>query len=211
MGIIRRAKFPQQSPLTRYRDARTAICAYLTDPVRSVNPLAVAEAALRQRATDTSVGSLTRDDARLSLDVIAAIQGMNNQLRSFDFQPAPAEQPKLRIAGVEVSVRADMLVHGSTRTQEQIGAAVLRMTLDNAETDAAKAQRREVGTYVATLARFHTDQHLARNRQPANRLCMSIDVQHGEVFVAPNANTRRMTDIENVCRMIAAIWPSLEQ
>lgn len=210
MGIIRRAKFPQASPIIRYRDARTAVCAYLTDPVRSVNPLAVAEATLRHRANDPAVSSLARDDARLSLEVIAAIQGLNNQLRGFDFQPAPADQPKLRISGVEVSVRADMLVHGSVRAQEQIGAAVLRMTLDNAETEAAKALRREVGTYVATLARFHTDQHLAGDRQPANRLCMSIDVQHGEVFAAPNANTRRMNDIENACRMIAAIWPSIE-
>jgi hypothetical protein len=35
---------------------------------------------------------------------------------------------------------------------------------------------------------------------------MSIDVQHGEVFTAPDSNTRRMNDLENACRFIAALW-----
>jgi hypothetical protein len=68
-----------------------------------------------------------------------------------------------------------------------------------------------MGLYVATLARLHVDQHIAAstNRAVANRLCMSIDVQHGEVFQAPDSNTRRMNDVENACRFIAALWPTV--
>lgn len=168
----------------------------------------VAEAMLSQRMTDMSVSPLMRDDASHSIDVLHAIQNMANKLGPFDFQPAPTKQGKLTISGVEVSVHADLLVHGSRKGQDQIGAAILRMTQDDAETDGAKAKRKEMGLFVATIARLHIDQNLKTSRTGANRLCMSIDVQHGEVFLAPDANTQRIKNLEAACQMIAAMWPS---
>src|SRR3569623_1045680 len=98
------------------------------------------------------------------------------------------------LADVENSDRADLLVNGSSRGQELIGAAVLRMPQDDAESATARSRRRDMGLYVATMARIHADQNIApaSNRTVANRLCMSVDVQHGEVFQAPDANTSRL-------------------
>lgn len=211
ISIVRRAKSPQTPPIIRYRDARGPICAYLSDPNRRVNPLVDAEQMFRQRAEDTAESALRQDDARQSIEVLQAIQRMRNQLAAFDFIQAPANQDRLTLGGVEVSARADLLVHGSARGQELIGAAILRMTQDDAETENARTRRRDMGLYVATIARLHVDQHIAptTNRAVSNRLCMSIDVQHGEVFQAPDANTRRMNDLENACRFIAALWPAV--
>ncbi|WP_176086903.1 hypothetical protein [Martelella sp. HB161492] len=209
MGIVRRAKYPQTPPIIRYRDVRSVLCQYLSDPLRPVNRLVDAEDIFQQRIDDPSIRDLARDDARHSIDVLHAIQGMQNQLASFDFHHAPQDQDKLEIAGVEVSVRADLLLHASARGVQQIGAAVLRMTMDDAETDAARQKRREMGIYAATLARLHLDQNIPTDRQPVNRLCLSIDIQHGEVFEAPNSSTRRINDIESVCRVIAALWPTI--
>ena len=212
MGIIRRAKFPPTVLITRYRDARTAIAGYLASPTRDLNPLAAARGVLRQRLDDASSSALARDDARHSLDALDAIVRMRNRVAEYDFQSAPARQGKLLLSGVEVSVRAELLVHGSTRTTEQIGAAVFRLTVDDATTEAAATRRREIGTYVATLARMHVDASIPLgDREPANRLCMAIDVQHGEVFVAPNASTRRMNDLTNACAFIGAVWPGVER
>jgi hypothetical protein len=196
IGIIRRAKNPQAPPIIRYRDARPPICAYLADANRRVNPLVAAEEMLQQRAEDPIESSLRQDDARHSIEVLHAIQGMANRLGPFDFVPAPNNQGKLTLADVEISVRVDLLVHGSSRGgQNQIGAAVLRMTQDDADTESAKDKRREMGVCVATLARLHVDQNIPHDgREVANRLCMSIDVQHGELFQAPESNTRRMND-----------------
>ena len=58
----------------------------------------------------------------------------------------------------------------------------------------------------ATLLLRQIERSPISNRHPAARLCMSIDIQHGEIFVAPNSNARRMSDIENACLMIAAVW-----
>jgi hypothetical protein len=209
LGIIRRAKHPQIPPIIRYRDVRPPICRYLSDRMRSVNPLVTAESMFVQRSQDPNESALRQDDARHSLEVLQAIQAMANQLAAFDFHAAPQSQPMLSMAAVEISVRADLLVHGTARGREQIGAAVLRMTQDDAETDAARAKRQDMGFYVATLARLHLESNIPSNREPANRLCLSIDVQHGEVFACPSSNTRRRNDLENACRFITAMWPTI--
>lgn len=208
LGIIRRAAEPQTYVTTRYKDARTAIKTFLADQGRRVNPLIDAEQMFEQRADDPAESALRQDDARQSIEAIHAVQSLANQLASYSFVKAPNSQPKLVISGVEVSVRADLWVHGASRGVEQIGGALLRLTQDDAETPTAIAKRREMGLHVATLMRMHIDQNNPlTNRAPVNRLCMSIDVRHGQVFVAPNANTRRMNDITAACAMIAAIWP----
>lgn len=209
VGIIRRAKYPIAPPIIRYRDVRAPLCGYLSDRLRSVNPLVTAETMFAQRAQDPSESALRQDDARHSIEVLHAIQAMSNQLAGFDFHTAPQNQPTLSMSGVEISVRADLLVHGAVRTREQIGAAILRMTQDDADTDAARTKRQDMGCYVAMLARLHLEMNITSTREPANRLCLSIDVQHGEAFACPNASTRRRNDLENACRFIAAMWPTI--
>jgi hypothetical protein len=209
IGIIRRAKHPQIPPIIRYRDVRPPLCHYLSDRLRSVNPLVTAEAMFIHRSQDSSESALRQDDARHSIEVLRAIQAMANQLAGFDFHAAPQNQPTLNMVSVEISVRADLLVHGTVRNREQIGAAILRMTQDDADTDAARSRRQDMGFYVATLARLHLEINIESTRELANRLCLSIDVQHGEAFACPNASTRRRNDLENACRFIAAMWPTI--
>lgn len=203
LGIVKRAKTPIIPPVIRYKDARPAITSYLTDPAKKLNPLVTAEQMFQQRVTDMSESTLRRDDAAKSIEVLHAIQGMQNQLSTYNFAPAPAKQGKLVLSGVEVSVYADMLVY----SKDNIGAALLRMTQDDASTEAAIEKRKQMGLYVATMVRLHIDQNIQTDLKPANKLCMSIDVQHGEVFVAPNSNTRRVNDLTAACQMIAALWP----
>lgn len=206
LGIVRRAKHPQVPPIIRYRDVRPIVCSFLADDNRSVNRLTQGEQTFRQRMDDPAETSLRQDDARASIEVLRSVQGLSNQLGQFTFRTAPNQQPKLDLAGVEVSVRADLLVSAPIRGADHAGVAVLRLTQDDADTDAARSRRREMGLYVATLARMHIEQNFVPTSPISNRLCMSIDIQHGEVFQTPDANTRRRNDLENACRFISAIW-----
>lgn len=208
-GIVKRAKSPQVPPIIRYKDVRGPICEHLASASRSGNPLIAAEAMFEQRQSDSSMSALMQDDARNSIEVIHGIQRMQNQLGQYAFRNAPQRQEKLLIEGLEVSIRADLLVDGTNRRGDDlIGAAVLRMTQSGETTESALTKRREMGLYVATMAKAHVEQNLAGNFLPTNNLCMSIDVQHGEVFTAPNSLTRRMNDLTNACRFIVAIWPT---
>jgi hypothetical protein len=209
IGIIRRAKFPQAPPLIRYRDVRPAVCAYLADDTRSVNPLTSAEQMFQQRIGDTAESSLRQDDARASILVLHALTGMRNLLVPYTFRQAPQSQPKLNLSGVDVSVRPDLRVTAPIRNVDHAGAALLRLTQSDSASDSAITKRREMGLYVATMVRMHVDQHMLSNLPVANRLCMSIDVQHGELFQAPDSNTRRTNDLTSACRMISALWPTI--
>jgi hypothetical protein len=185
---------------------RAPICAYLSDPRRNLKPLLVAEGMFRQRSEDPSESPLRRDDAKSSIEIINAIQRMGNTISKYEFHVAPQDQEKILINGVEISVKADLIVHGFSRGVHQVGAAVLRMTQDDAATDAARERRREMGYVVATLVRLHVERNLRSDGLPANKLCMSIDVQHGDAFVAPANNTRRLNDIESACLVISQMW-----
>ncbi|WP_322889337.1 MULTISPECIES: hypothetical protein [unclassified Yoonia] len=209
ISIVKNAKHPQKSPIIRYSDARRAIVEHLCDLTRSNAPLIAAEQMLMQRSADPAESSLRQDDAVKSIEVMQSLQGMSNQTSGYLFLAAPSKQLKLLIGGVEVSVYADMLVHGHEKGSDQIGAAILRMTQDDSATEAAKEKRRNMGLYVATLLILHIDQNLKGLREPANRLCMSIDVQHGEVFIAPKAMTQRAKDIKSACQVISALWSTV--
>lgn len=104
------------------------------------------------------------------------------------------------LSGVEISVRADLWVYGEHRGEDQIGAAIFRMTQDTG------GRRDDMGKYVATLLRMHLDQNNPTDRSPTNRLCMAVDVRHGEVITAPASNARRINDLEAACRVIHALW-----
>ncbi|MEQ5827842.1 hypothetical protein J3456_10790 [Sulfitobacter sp. NFXS29] len=199
-SIIRRNYDPQPFIVTRYQDARSAIKTYLSDLSRSQNPLNEAISMFEQRAVDPAESDTRQDDARQSIEVLNSLRLMDNQLGRYQFQDAPHSQPKLVLAGVEISVRADLWVYGEKRGQEQVGGAILRMTQDDG------ARRGDMGRYVATMLRMYIDQNNPTDRTPANRLCMSIDVRHGEVVAAPASNARRMNDLEAACRVIHALW-----
>ena len=162
---------------------------------------------MEQREADPASNAKRKEDASLTKEVLHAIQGMHNLLAGYDFHPAPARQNKLYIAGVEISVRADLLVHGRSGRTDYIGAALLRMTKDDASTSMAEDRRKRMGQFAAVLAYLHVMQNLASgNRVARHALCMAIDVQHGAVFLAPRNYKRRQSDIESACTIIAALW-----
>ena len=206
IGIIQRALEQPAYTVIRYRDARDAIRAFLADPARNIKPLVIAEQALSHRSGDQSGSALRQEDARLSIEVLHAMQGMQNSVAPYSFTLAPARQKKLWIAGVEVSVHADLMVQGLGRDADKVGAAMLRMTKDDASSSIAKERRKRMGLYVATLVSMHVGHNISTTRQLSNKLCMSIDVQHGQVFTAPPSNTRRVNDLTNACRFIASLW-----
>jgi hypothetical protein len=206
LSIIRRAADPQTFVTTRYKDVRELLRTFLADPARNVNRLHAAELTFTNRAEDPAESALRQDDALKSIEVLRALRGMSNQLAAYSFSVAPQSQPKLILSGVEVSVRADLWVHGASRGRDQVGGAILRMTQDDSGSSTAAEKRREMGSYVATLIRMHVDQVQPMQVEASSRLCLSIDVQHGQVFTAPNAVTRRINDLRSACTAIAALW-----
>ena len=87
MTIIRRAKERPTYIATRYKDARNTICSFLADPIRNLSHLVTAEQMLDQRSKDASESCLRQDDARQSIKVLHAIQGIAEHLGQARVQP----------------------------------------------------------------------------------------------------------------------------
>ena len=113
------------------------------------------------------------------------------------------------IAGVEVSVYCDLLILREFKGVDQIGALLFRLTQpEDDESEKAADKRREMGLFAATLVHMQVTQNLAGNREPTFSLCWSVDVQNGDVHIAPRTYLTRVKSIENACRFIAAMWNS---
>ncbi len=209
LGILKRAKFPSTSTVIRYKDVRSVINKFLSDRTRNLDRLLNAEQMFEQRMEDPAVSALMQDDASNSIEVLKSIARMSNKLSAYDFHPSPKSQSHLVISNVRVSVYADLIVEGLIKGVKHRGAAILRMTQDNSETEAAKSKRREMGLFAATILRMHVDQNLSGDDLVSNKFCMSIDIQCGEAFSAPPQNATRQKNIEAVCQMIASYWPSI--
>jgi len=209
LGILRRSKFHQAPVIVPYREVRLIIREFLSDGKRNVNRLIEAEKMFEQKSQNNSYSTFIKNDSENSIDVLHGIQRMANQLNAYKFLKSPKKQEKLIISDVQVSVHADLLIEAPIKGDKHMGAAILRMSQDNSDTEDAKSKRRTMGLYVATLIRMHIDNSLKKDLPVANRLCMSIDIQHGEAFQAPNSNTKRQKDIESACQMIASHWPNI--
>jgi hypothetical protein len=205
IGIIRRSREAATAVVVRYSDARQIARAHLADPTRNARLLSAAIQNFEQRSEDAALTPFAREDARLSIDVLNHLLGMQNLTAGYMFVEAPRDQQSLTLAGVAVAVNLDLLVTRARGTVDQIGGALFRFTKADDETDSAAAKRREMGMYAATLAYMQTQQ-LAGNRQAHHQLSLSIDVQCREIHIAPRTFAQRMTNLENACRFIAALW-----
>ncbi len=130
-----------------------------------------------------------------------------NLLSGYIFLPAPARQAPLAIGGVAVSVNLDLLVKREKNDRAECGGVLFRLTkADEDETEAAAGKRKEMASYAATLVQMQVRVTLASGAIAHHDLCMSIDVQSGDVHTAPRNFAVKAQRIEAECRFIAAIW-----
>ena len=88
--------------------------------------------------------------------------------------------------------------------QDQIGAAIFRMMKYDDPKESTK--RNEMGIYVAVLLKLMLDRHNHSPRVPVNKLCMAIDVQRGQVVLAPRTFKRHSNNLHSACSLIASHW-----
>lgn len=212
MGILRQAKNPGQNrPLIiQYQHARRGIAACLQSPEAINRIVAAAVTNLEQRRDDSSNGPLVRDDAQRSIDVIETFQRTVNILNFSGavFGPAPAPSSSMVIAGVEVSVAPDAIARVTRGAEQRVGEVFIRCTIGTTG-DVAENRRAEANGHLATIAHMHAVQHLGHLGTPHAPTSMVIDVPRQVVVTGPANTTRRVRNIEDACRMIAAVWPTI--
>ena len=208
IGIIRKARDSTTQARAYYSDLRAGLKTFLASPLRDTRLLDTLGNSLQQRASDTSLTSQRRQEAELSLGALEAFQRVGkNRLAGYTFLPAPRRQDTLMISGVTVSVFLDLLVRREKPNRVECGGVLFRLSkADEDETEAANSKRREMGAYAATLAQMQVRSMNNGEMVPSPDLCMSVDVQAGDVQFAKRDFVQRAQRLEAECRFIAAMW-----
>ena len=206
IGIIQRSRDFKTAASARYNTVRGDIRAYLCDHGRTRRTLAALHNKYQEMADDEALGNWKREDARLSLEVLASLARMENQIAGGRFLPAPTRQAPLVLSGVTVSIYLNVLMTRERAGTNEIGGVLFRLSKSDEETDAATAKRREIGTYAATLALMQKRACHSSGGQPHHQLCASFDIQCEDVHWAPRNYVSKAKAMEDACRFIAAIW-----
>ena len=200
--IIKDQKRPKDYIVPRYTQAQGAIVAYLTATSR--NDARLSEAVDR---LGSSPASSEWDEQRRSL-CAEAIQSFLDlvddlELDGLVLKAGNAEQPRLLIAGVEVSVRPELIVvQSGSRGAPAGGALKLYFSKVNPLGE-------ESGAYVGTMVHQFINEYPTSEGPCDHRLCRVADVFAGRIHSAPRSYVRRRSDIRAACEEIARAWPDL--
>ena len=118
-------------------------------------------------------------------------------------------QPHLNINGVDISVNLDLKSQRTYSGKNQVGGIICRFTKSDSGTSAAITKREDMGRYVATLAHLRISQD-AGDRDAYRGLSMAVDVQFGQAIQCPPNYAQRVTNMENACRFISAMWDPIK-
>jgi hypothetical protein len=206
-SIIKDAKFPKTSIVARYDAARTAIAGFLCDQTRSARRFSDAAADLSARESRPDASDWIKNDCRLSIEAINTFQRAYNSLglARFDCRPVSSNQPKLIVAGVDVSVSLDATLHREDAEGVRfVGGAILLFS----KTETSGRQREDRCKTSAVLAALFSEQHLTYLGQTDPKLCFSIDVFGSKPYQCPSSFKRKLDHIQDSCEEVALRWPT---
>lgn len=128
------------------------------------------------------------------IDIVPSLSFLGHAMTLGAHAPA-----SLRLSGVDVSVRPDLIVTSQTKAGPAIGGVKFNVSKGAIHT-------KESSEYVGALM----VEYLGQLGQPVNyALCSAIDVFGKKVMPAPKATANRMKDAVSACAEIARVWPAL--
>ncbi|MFA9288046.1 hypothetical protein ACCQ08_24930 [Comamonas sp. SY3] len=201
--IVQDQKYPSTSVVARYRLAQAPIAAFLRGG-RDPQIINTAIATLRAPFDGTE---WTLDDRWNTADALERFLEVADSLPSSKdekYTQGDTSAPKLNIAGVDVSVRPDLLIKFTNRGAEYTGAVKFHFIKnpDSALTHAGSE-------YVSVLMHRWLEEFGPDGSKPSHAHCICIDVFRGSMVTAPKSTTRRMTEVTAACEEVAARWQVL--
>ena len=196
--LIDTQKHPPDPRYLRYPDAQRAITDFLCQGQD--------EAVLRRhqhRLATTVFGHVF--DAQRAESCLEALEAWRRVhpglgLGGLVLTEVGAEPPALRLEGVEVHVRPQVVVQEvDERGESRIGVLKLYFSKHHPLEERS-------GQYIATLLEAFCEQHLGVLGPIEPKRVMVVDVFAARAWTAPKARARRLCDVRRACEEIAARW-----
>jgi hypothetical protein len=200
--ILYDAKHPQDYITPFYRDASEAIAKAIADGLEDISSLERAIRILDDK-NPTTVSEVRRCAGNIdAIETFIDIMGDVN-LKGVEPRLGSHQASHLVIHGVEISVRPEVTLHLKKRN----GAALVGgIKLHFPKTFPLNG---DAADYISACVQLFARDHLAQHGVPSPAHCYVIDMASATVFPGAKAIKSRIRDVEETCKQIASIWPTI--
>lgn len=202
-AILRDQKFPTDFKGMYHKEASEAIASCVVSNFENVSVLDRAISVLGQM-NPGKIGTQRRINANVN-----AIERFKTMLDNLDLHaanPTLGENSprKLMIQNVDISVRPEILLTGQGKNGAKlVGAMKLHFSTTNPLDEGE-------GGYISAVLQEWSKAYL-HDGETFGPYCYVIDVGSSKAHKGTKATTARLKDVEDTCRNIAALWPSITE
>ncbi|MEO7996568.1 MAG: hypothetical protein ABI852_03940 [Gemmatimonadaceae bacterium] len=162
---------------------------------------------IRSTRATTDWQQNNRDNSAAALHALAGLTSAL-KLQELIVSPGPLNSAKIRIRGVLVSVRSQLILRRS-HSSSDVGCMLLvfRKTGYIGRPELVVPS----GAMLAELVRLSADHHSSFGQRVDPALCIAVDVFGGQMFHAKKPTKRLTAEIDAVCDTVAMTWAHLRQ
>jgi len=199
-SIITEQKTPNSFAVPRYRNAYGPIHQFLSSYGTGHDAIYSAIDALR---LDLTGSEWKINDNQNTAEALENFIDVSDSVINEDYTYllGDTNPPKLVIAGVDISVRPDIIIHFNKRNVECIGAIKLHFIKDE-----EKALTVDGAQYVGVMLYEWLKEFGEQGKTPQHSHCFVIDCFRKQVTTAPANYRRRLQHIETACSEILNQW-----
>jgi hypothetical protein len=200
--ILRDQKFPDFKGMY-YREAEEAVSRCLASNLEDTAIISRTIRLLNQTPAEKA-GTIRRINS--NIDALESFEAMLDAIDLKGGTPELGEHrpEKLKIHGVDVSVRPEIVLRGKGKSGASLVGALKVHFSKTYPLDADGAG------YVSAILQRYSEQYLAGDDDmPGASYCFVIDVGSRAVHASVKSIAARLKDIEGECRNIAALWPGI--
>lgn len=194
--IVKDQKYPKGYIVTRYQGAKKSIIDFFVNGKGDKSKIKVEIEKLIVKSYNNS--AFQQQDNELSIKALEIFAKSNMpKIDAYSTSKFESNLNKLEIAGVDVSIQPDILIKGSIRGKEFVGAIKIHISKSNPLTKSS-------GKYVAALIHKFLETSNVVKARP--EFCISLDIFTGEYFTATRSFKSLRKDIEAACEEIRLLW-----
>jgi hypothetical protein len=201
--ILHDQKYPTDYKGMYHKEAAEAIARVIANGLEDMSPVDNAVNLLNQ-AKPEKIGTQRRVSANLdALDTFKLmLDKIESRVKGLTLSLGGQSPPRLTIHGVDVSVRPEIIVHGTGKSGRLCGALKIHFP----RTFPLSAD--SAGNVSAVLQEW-CKSYMPDDGNVAAAFCFVIDVGSQEVYDGAKATVARMKNVRADCQNIAALWPTI--
>jgi hypothetical protein len=197
--IVKNQKYPKGYVVARYNEAKSTIVDYF---INGKGDKEFVEKKIKSLIQKSYTSSFRTQDNKLSIEVLEIFKQTNHSdLGKYSLGRFGKNFQNLSVQGVEVTISPEIMIKGSIRGIDFIGAIKIHISKNH-------PLNQDSGKYVASLIQSFLEKN-SPDIKIRPEFCVSLDIFTGNYFTAPRSFKLMRKEIEAACNEIRLLWNNL--